>query len=75
MRKILFKTMDGLGKWCETQPETYDWGGPPKSTWGLPNGKGKGQGPKGEPYPKTDPWGVDFEPSDWALKIIERATV
>ena len=29
-------------------------------TWEVQNDKGKGQGPKGEPHPKTDPWGIDF---------------
>ena len=75
MRKFYLKQWADWAKWFGTQPETYEWSEPPKPTWGLPNEKGKGQGSKGEPYPKTDPGGLIFEPSDWALKTTERAPV
>ena len=54
MQKFYLRQYAEWAKWYETQPETYDWGEPPKPTWGLPNEKGKGQGSKGEPHPKTD---------------------
>ena len=60
MQKFYLEQWTDWAKWFETQPETYEWGELPKTTWGLPNGKGKGQGSKGGPYPKTDPGGIDF---------------
>ena len=74
-QKFYWKQWADWSKWFETQPEAYEWGEPPQTTWGWPNTKGKGQGTKGESYTKTDPGGLIFEPSAWAQKTNERAPV
>ena len=44
-------------KWFGIEPDSFNWNGPPKFTWEVQNDMGKGQGSKGGPHPKTDPWG------------------
>ena len=60
MQNFYLRQYAEWAKWYETQPETYDRGEPPKPTWGLPNEKGKGQGPKGGTASKNRPRGIDF---------------
>ena len=43
MHKFYLSQWADWAKWYETQPETFDWGEPPKLTWAVPNDKGKGQ--------------------------------
>ena len=59
--------------WLYSEPESYGsfgWNELPRNNW-----SGKGQGSKGEPQPKTDPGGLIYEPSTWALKASERSPV
>ena len=66
---------DDWVKWYELGPEATNWNEPAKYNWAVQKDKGKDQGPKGETVPKTDPGGLIFEPSTWALKIPERSPV
>ena len=60
-------------EWLYSEPESYGsfgWSEQPKHNW-----FGKGQGSKGEFQLKTDPGGLIYEPSAWALKTSERSSV
>ena len=60
-------------EWLYAEPESYGsfgWNEQPKHNW-----FGKGQGSKGEHQLKTDPGGLIYEPSAWALKTSERPHV
>ena len=59
---------DNWVKWYDLGPDAANWNEPAKYNWAVQKDKDKGQGPKGETNPKTDPWGMIFEPSARALK-------